>query len=117
MMSAGVLAGLAGAGVVLGTTRTLFPNLAGGAGFDGIAIALLGRSRPAGVVAAAILIGALRAGSTPMQAATLVPIHLVAVIQALVIMFIAAPALVRAIFRIRAERMVGSETFAKGWGG
>ena len=117
MMSAGVLAGLAGAGVVLGTTRTLFPGLAGGAGFDGIAIALLGRSRPAGVVAAAILIGALRAGSTPMQAATLVPIHLVAVIQALVIMFIAAPALVRVIFRIRAERMVGSETFAKGWGG
>jgi simple sugar transport system permease protein len=117
MMSAGVLAGLAGASVVLGTTRALTPGLAGGAGFDGIAIALLGRARPAGVLAAAILIGALRAGSTPMQAATGVPIHLVAVIQALVIMFIAAPALVRAIYRIRAERIVGAEAFAKGWGG
>jgi simple sugar transport system permease protein len=117
MVSAGVLAGLAGASVVLGNTRTLFPGLAGGAGFDGIAIALLGRSRPAGVVAAALLMGALRAGSTPMQAATGVPIHLVAIVQALIIMFIAAPALVRAIYRIRAERMVGAEAFSKGWGG
>jgi general nucleoside transport system permease protein len=116
MMTAGALAGLAGATVVLGTTRTMTPGLAGGAGFDGIAIALLGRARPAGVVAAAFLIGALRAGSTPMQAATGIPIHLVVVIQALVIMFIAAPALVRAIYRIRAERMIGSEAFAKGWG-
>jgi general nucleoside transport system permease protein len=58
----------------------------------------------------------LRAGSTPMQATTGIPIHLVVVIQALVIMFIAAPALVRAIYRIRAERMIGSDAFAKGWG-
>jgi simple sugar transport system permease protein len=116
MMTAGALAGLAGAVVVLGTTRTMTPGLAGGAGFDGIAIALLGRARPAGVVAAAFLIGALRAGSTPMQSATGIPIHLVVVIQALVIMFIAAPALVRAIYRIRAARQFGSETFAKGWG-
>jgi general nucleoside transport system permease protein len=117
MMTAGLLAGLAGATVVLGTTRAMSPGLAGGAGFDGIAIALLGRARPVGVVAAAFLIGALRAGSTPMQSATGIPIHLVGVIQALVIMFIAAPALVRAIYRIRAERMVGAEAFAKGWGG
>ncbi|HUG47323.1 MAG TPA: ABC transporter permease [Candidatus Limnocylindria bacterium] len=116
MMAAGALAGLAGATVVLGTTRTMTPGLAGGAGFDGIAIALLGRARPAGVVAAAFLIGGLRAGATPMQAATGIPIHLVVVIQALVIMFIAAPALVRAIFRIRAERQIGAEAFAKGWG-
>lgn len=117
MVSAGALAGLAGAAVVLGTTRTLTPGLAGGAGFDGIAIALLGRARPGGVVAAALLIGALRAGSTPMQAATGVPIHLVAVIQALVIMFVAAPTLVRSIYRIRTERLVGAEAFSKGWGG
>lgn len=117
MMSAGALAGLAGAAVVLGTTRTLTPGLAGGAGFDGIAIALLGRARPAGVVAAALLIGALRAGSTGMQAVTGVPVHLVAVIQGLVIMFVAAPALVRAIYRIRTERAAGTEAFAKGWGG
>jgi general nucleoside transport system permease protein len=117
MVTAGALAGLAGATLVLGTTRTLTPGLGGGAGFDGIAIALLGRAKPAGVVAAGFLIGALRAGATPMQAATGIPIHLVVVIQALVIMFIAAPALVRAIYRIRAERMMGGEAFAKGWGG
>ena len=117
MMIAGALAGLAGATVVLGATRVLTPGMAAGTGFDGIAIALLGRGKPAGVVAAGFLFGALRAGSTPMQSATGIPIHLVVVIQALVIMFVAAPALVRAIYRIRAERALGTETFAKGWGG
>ncbi len=65
---------------------------------------------------AAFLFGALRAGATPMQSATGTPIDIVVVIQALVIMFIAAPALVRAIYRIRAERRLGTEVFAKGWG-
>jgi general nucleoside transport system permease protein len=116
-MIAGALAGLAGATVVLGATRVLSPGMAAGTGFDGIAIALLGRGKPSGVVAAGFLFGALRAGSTPMQSATGIPIHLVVVIQALVIMFVAAPALVRAIYRIRTERTLGAETFAKGWGG
>jgi general nucleoside transport system permease protein len=117
MMISGALAGLAGATVVLGATRTLSPGMAAGTGFDGIAIALLGRGKPGGVVAAGFLFGALRAGSTPMQSATGIPIHLVVVIQALVIMFVAAPALVRAIYRIRADRVVGAEAFSKGWGG
>jgi simple sugar transport system permease protein len=117
MSVAGALAGLGGATVVLGVTYAMTPNLAGGTGFDGIAIALLGRSRPLGVVLAALLVGALRAGSTPMQAETGIPLHLVGIVQALVIMFIAAPALVRAIYRIRAERTIGSEAFTKGWGG
>ena len=116
MMISGGLAGLGGAVIVLGTTHNLIPALGGGAGFDGIAIALLGRSKPAGVVAAAFLMGALRAGSTPMQVATGTPSYLVTVIQALIIMFIAAPLLVRAIYRIRADRSTGIETFAKGWG-
>jgi general nucleoside transport system permease protein len=116
MAIAGGLAGLGGSVIILGVTGTMAPGLGGGAGFDGIAIALLGRGKPVGVVFAALLIGALRAGSTPMQSATGIPIHLVVVIQALVIMFIAAPALVRAIYRIRAERTVGAEAFAKGWG-
>jgi simple sugar transport system permease protein len=116
MMIAGALSGLGGGVIVLGTVHNLIPALGGGAGFDGIAIALLGRSRPAGVVAAAFLMGALRAGSTPMQVATGTPSYLVTVIQALIIMFVAAPALVRAIYRIRAERATGTETFAKGWG-
>lgn len=116
MAIAGGLAGLAGAGVILGGSKTLAPGFSPGYGFDGIVVALVGATRPAGVVAAAFLFGALRAGATPMQASTGTPIDIVVIIQALVIMFIAAPALVRAIYRIRAERRLGSEVFAKGWG-
>ena len=116
MAIAGGLAGLAGASVMLGGSKTLSPGFSPGYGFDGIVVALVGANRPLGVVAAAFLFGALRAGATPMQATTGTPIDIVVIIQALVIMFIAAPALVRAIYRIRAERRLGSEIFAKGWG-
>ena len=116
MIIAGGLAGLAGGGLILGGLRTLTPGFSPGYGFDGIVVALVGATRPLGVVAAALLFGALRAGATPMQAATGTPIDIVVIIQALVIMFIAAPALVRAIYRIRAERRLGAEVFAKGWG-
>ena len=116
MVVSGGLAGLAGASEMLGSNKTLSPGFSPGWGFDAIALALLGGARPLGVVFAALLFGALRAGATPMQAATGIPIDLVVVIQALVIMFIAAPALVRGIYRIRVERRVGSEVFTKGWG-
>ncbi len=116
MMIAGGLAGLAGTVVILGGSGSLSPGFSPGYGFDGIVVALVGANRPLGVVAAAFLFGALRAGATPMQAATGTPIDIVVVIQALVIMFIAAPALVRAIYRIRAERQMSAEVFAKGWG-
>lgn len=116
MVIAGGLAGLGGAAVMLGQSHALTPGFSGDYGFTGIAVALIGANRPLGVVAAAILFGALRAGSTPMQAATGTPIDIVTVIQSLVIVFIAAPALVRAIYRIRAEPVVGTEVFAKGWG-
>lgn len=116
MMISGGLAGLAGASEIIGTNLRLTPNFSPNWGFDAIAIALLGASRPAGVVFAAILFGALRAGAAPMQAQTGIPIDLVVVIQGLVILFIAAPALVRAIYRIRVARTTGTETFSKGWG-
>ena len=116
MLIAGGLAGLAGAAVILGGSRTLSPGFSPGYGFDGIVVALVGNTRPLGVVGAAFLFGALRAGATPMQAATGTPRDLVVIIQALVILFIAAPGLVRAIYRIRTERTTGSEVFAKGWG-
>jgi simple sugar transport system permease protein len=116
MVISGGLAGLGGAAVMLGQSHTLTPGFSGGYGFTGIAVALIGANRPGGVVAAAILFGALRAGSTPMQAATGTPIDIVVVIQSLVIVFIAAPALVRAIYRIRTQRTLGTEVFAKGWG-
>jgi simple sugar transport system permease protein len=116
MVIAGGLAGLAGASVILGGSRTLSPGFSPGYGFDGIVVALVGNTRPLGVVLAALLFGALRAGATPMVSATGTPLDLVVIIQALVIMFIAAPALVRAIYRIRTERNLGTEVFAKGWG-
>jgi general nucleoside transport system permease protein len=116
MVICGGLAGLAGTTQVLGPSRTLTPGFSPGWGFDGIAVALIGGSRPLGVVLAAFLFGALRAGATPMQAATGIPIDLVVVIQALVIMFVAAPALVRGIYRFKAREVTGTEVFAKGWG-
>jgi ABC-type uncharacterized transport system permease subunit len=116
MVISGGLAGLAGAAEILGTNHRLTPGFSPHWGFDAIAIALLGASRPIGVVGAAILFGALRAGATPMQAQTGIPIDLVVVIQGLVILFIAAPALVRGIYRIKAGKTTGTEISIKGWG-
>jgi simple sugar transport system permease protein len=76
----------------------------------------MARSRPRGVIFASLLFGALRAGSTPMESATGIPGDLVVVLQALVIMFVAAPALVRGIYRIRVPETTGTEVFSKGWG-
>lgn len=117
MALAGGLAGLAGANQLASATPTLSPGFASGLGFDAIALALLGRSRPLGVVLAAFLFAILRVGGLTMQVRTQIPIDLVTVIQALVIMFVAAPALVRGIFRIKARRLAGPEAFTKGWGG
>ena len=115
MMISGALAGLAGASQVLGVEYYMSPGFFG-YGFDAIALAILGRNHPAGVVAAAVLFGALRAGGLSMQAATTTPIDIILVIQALVIVFMAAPELVRAIFRIRADRVAQPEGLAKSWG-
>jgi simple sugar transport system permease protein len=117
MTLAGGLAGLAGANQLAGVTPSLIPGFASGLGFDAIALALLGRGTPSGVVAAAFMFGILRAGGRTMQATTQTPIDIIVVIQALVIVFVAAPALVRAIYRIRARGVTGPQTFAKGWGG
>ena len=117
MTLAGGLSGLAGTNQLGSITPSLFPGFAQGLGFDGIAIALLGRGSPVGVVAASFLFGALRTGGRSMQVVTQTPIDIIVVIQALVIVFVAAPALVRAIYRLKARPLGAEETFAKGWGG
>ena len=106
MACAGALAGLAGANQVLGVLGRASPNFSAGIGFDAIAVALLGRSHPVGVLLAGILFGALQAGGRQMQVAAGVSIDLIAIIQALIIVFIAAPMLVRAIvpFAFRGRR-------------
>ncbi|MBN9238710.1 MAG: ABC transporter permease [Micrococcales bacterium 70-64] len=101
MLISGGLVGLAGVNQVLGTVTTGFSaGIDAGIGFDAITVALLGRSRPIGVFFAGILFGALKAGGYSMQAAQGIPIDIVLVVQSLIVLFIAAPPLVRAIFRL-----------------
>ena len=114
---AGALAGLGGASQVLGLQKYLVGGFASGIGFTAIALALLGKSHPLGVVGASLLFGMLQAGGQKMQAVTDSPVDIIVVIQALIIVFIAAPALVRAIYRIKVRREVGAEVFTKGWSG
>ena len=101
MLLAGGLAGLAGAAIVLGVNFDLDPQVAGTYGVDAITIALLGRGTSLGVVLASLLYGALRAGGVTMQASTSTPIDIVTVIQSVIVLFVAAPPLVRALFRLR----------------
>lgn len=101
MLISGALVGLAGTSQVLGTVTTGFTGgIDAGIGFDAITVALLGRSRPIGVLVAGILFGALKAGGYSMQAAQGIPIDIVLVVQSLIVLFIAAPPLVRTIFRL-----------------
>ncbi|MFD2026069.1 ABC transporter permease [Promicromonospora aerolata] len=101
MLVAGGLVGLAGASQVLGGVTTGFSSdIDAGIGFDAITVALLGGSNPWGVLAAGILFGAFKAGGSTMQASQGIPSDIVLVVQSLIVLFIAAPPLVRAIFRL-----------------
>ncbi len=102
MLIAGALAGLSGASVIQGSAvHALTFNSYGTYGFDGISVALLGRARPGGT----------------MQALTSVPTDIAQVIQGLIVLFVAAPPLIRAVFRLRQARAGGLEAVAKGWNG
>jgi simple sugar transport system permease protein len=103
MVIAGALAGLGGTILALGghTSYQVTPNIDSNVGFDAITVALLGRNSPWGTFAAGLLIGGLQAGGRTMQASTGVPIDIVTVIEALIVVFIAAPRLIRAIFRLK----------------
>ena len=104
MLLAGLLTGLAGAVQVLGTERSITGGIAGSLGPDAITVALLGRSRPLGVVGAALLFGALRAGAPLMQVETGTPVDIVLVVQSVIVLLIAAPPLVRAVFGLGGRR-------------
>jgi simple sugar transport system permease protein len=116
MFIAGALAGLGGAVQILGSEPALTAGVGGTFGFDAITVALLGRGTPIGTVFAALLFGALRAGGLTMQASTETPLDLILVIQALVVLFIAAPALIKAIFRLK-NVDAGEALASKGWNG
>jgi simple sugar transport system permease protein len=115
MAISGALAGLAGAIEVTALNYRHELGFSVGYGFDAIAIALLGKTNPFGVVLAAILFGAMRNGATRMQFLTQIPVDIISVIQALILLFVAADAIVRVIYRVRVreERVV----LTRGWGG
>lgn len=115
MVISGILAGLAGTIEVTGLNFRHELGFSIGYGFDAIAIALLGKCHPAGIVLGALLFGGMRNGATRMQFLTQIPVDVISVIQALILLFVAADAIVRYIYRIRIreERVV----LTRGWGG
>lgn len=115
MAIAGGLAALGGVVQLMGVQGRITPGFAAGLGFDGITVALLARSNPLSVIAAALLFGGLRAGGLAMQAETQISLDLVTVLQSLIVIFIAAPALIRSLYRIRAEQAGLEATGAGGW--
>ncbi len=107
MLIAGSLVGLAGANQALGTVPNgITVDLDAGIGFDAITVALLGRSRPLGILGAGLLFGAFKAGGFAMQASEGIPVDIILVIQSLIVLFIAAPPLVRALFRLPVKEAV-----------
>lgn len=115
MAMAGGLAGLAGSSQVLGVDHWVGQGFSAGYGFDAIALALLGKSHPFGVVISALLFGFLRSGATNMQSRAGIPIDIISIIQGLVIIFIAAPAIIRWIYRIRGTK-TEETVLTRGWG-
>ena len=113
MAIGGGLAGLAGSSQILGVLGRATPGFSASIGFDAIALALLGRSHPIGILLAGLLFGALKAGGQEMQASAGIGIDIVEVIQSLIIMFIAAPAHIRAVFRVGVD--AEAEQITQGW--
>ena len=103
MSLSGLLFGIAGSTEILGVSHFMVPTYGTAIGFDAIAVALLGRSHPFGIAAAALLFGALRAGAGLMEVLAGIPAEIVDVIQAIILLFLAADIVVRHLFRIRAE--------------
>ncbi len=108
MCLAGLLSGLAGAIETLGLNHKFAPEFGGGVGFDGIAIALLGQTHPAGIVLASFLFGLLDAGASRMQFESGVSLDIIQIIQGLILVFVAAPALMKWVLHLtsRQSRLV-----------
>jgi simple sugar transport system permease protein len=114
MAISGGLAGLAGTSQILGVDHRMVRAFSTGYGFDSIALALLGNSHPLGVVLSALLFGFLRGGAARMQSIAGVPVEIIRIIQALVIIFVAAPEIIRALYRLRSVRR-DETVVSRGW--
>ncbi len=114
MVISGFLAGMGGGIETLGIVGRYQPGFNAGLGFDGITIALLGKTHPFGIIPAAILIGAMKAGASTMQFNAGVAKEITDVIQALMLFFVTADMIVRKILRTKAES--GEKITLSGWG-
>jgi len=114
MALSGAIAGLAGVTHVLGVDHRMVRAFSTGYGFDAIALALLGNSHPVGVVLASLLFGFLRGGAARMQSVAGVPVEIIRVIQGLVIIFVAAPQIMRVIYRLK-EVKKKDQVLSSGW--
>jgi simple sugar transport system permease protein len=117
MMLAGALAGMAGAIETLGVNFKFAPEFGGSVGFDGITVALLGQTNPFGVGLAAFFLASLAAGGAKMQFDSGVSSDIIQVINALLLAFVAAPAIIRYIYRIRKAPEEAETTPKISWGG
>jgi len=115
MVISGGLAGMGGAVETLGVVKRYQPGFNIGLGFDGITVAMLGKTNPFGVIPAAILVGAMKAGSANMQFSAHVAKEITDVIQALILFFVAADVIIRSLLRFK-ETGAEQITLSTGWG-
>jgi ABC-type uncharacterized transport system permease subunit len=99
LVVSGALAGLGGAGEILGVHRRYIDGFSPGYGWDGLAVALIGGLDPVGALLASILFGVLRSGGMTMNRVTGVPIDIITILQALIILFVAAPAVIKMLYK------------------
>mgnify|MGYP001233853823 CR=1 FL=1 len=117
MSISGALAGMAGAVQTLAVNRSMAVGLSSGYGFDSIALALIGNNHPLGVILSSLLFGTLRNGATRMMVVSQIPIDIVSVIQAIILMLVAAPGIIQAIYHLKNLKTSDDKVFLSGWGG
>lgn len=116
MALSGSLAGMAGTVQILAVDHQLVRAFSTGYGFDSIALALLGNSHPLGVVLASLLFGFMRGGAARMQSVAGTPVELIRILQGLVIIFVAAPEIIRSLYRLKAPKEEEETVLSRGWG-